>query len=54
MESIPEEFVPLKNFFLILLGEAAAKNVFVVILLGILRILPIQYIGNLHLSQTII
>jgi hypothetical protein len=34
MEDIPEEFVPLKNYFSMLLDEAAAKGVFVLILLG--------------------
>ena len=38
MESIPEEFVPLKNFFLILLGDAAKKGMSVLILLDSLDI----------------
>ncbi len=42
MESIPEEFVPLKNFFLILLAEAAKKSMLVLILLGELKGLELK------------
>ena len=38
LESIPEEFVPLKNFFLMLLQRAEKRNVRVTLLLGMYRV----------------
>ena len=46
MDEIPEEFVPLKNFFRMLLEEADKKELFVLILLDSLELFFINAYQN--------